>query len=558
MTVARSAVPRSGRMSGGRPGRRSRPGRRDERVAGGREDRSGSSPAGATSSPAAAEGSPSGTATTATSTDPVRASAATSAPSRGAARAGCRGARRGRRPARRAARARRPPWRRRARGRARRPRARPSPPRAAATWARIASARSSRSAPAGVSSTPCGVRVSRRTPSSCSRRRTCCETAGCVRCRASAARVTCPCRATAAKVSSWRRSTGARRLPARDYPPAPVNFAREIVEAAVPGRLALVELARDGARRECTFGEVAADAGTARGRLHETGRAPRRRRADAHRQPSGVGRRDGGVLPAGHVVLPLHGAAPRRRTCGCAWRSPPRARRLRRAQRGRPARGGLGRADGVGALGRLASRRRRPAAGRARPRGPVPGDVHERHRGRAEGRRSTPSATSPASACRASTGSTPARATSSGARRPAAGASRRATPSSRPGCAAPPPCCTTRASTPTSGWTILERERPAILCMAPTEYRVLCKRARAAAGRRPARRRRRRRGAEPRGAARLARGDGALDPRRLRADGDRPAHGHAARRRRPARIHGPPAARACGSGSTTGSCAPTR
>jgi acetyl-CoA synthetase len=36
-----------------------------------------------------------------------------------------------------------------------------------------------------------------------------------------------------------------------------VNFARDIVDAAVPGRLALVELARDGARREWPFGEVA-------------------------------------------------------------------------------------------------------------------------------------------------------------------------------------------------------------------------------------------------------------------------------------------------------------
>ncbi|HZV74762.1 MAG TPA: AMP-binding protein [Conexibacter sp.] len=36
-----------------------------------------------------------------------------------------------------------------------------------------------------------------------------------------------------------------------------MNFARDVVDAADPGRLALVELARDGARREWTFGEVA-------------------------------------------------------------------------------------------------------------------------------------------------------------------------------------------------------------------------------------------------------------------------------------------------------------
>jgi acyl-coenzyme A synthetase/AMP-(fatty) acid ligase len=35
-----------------------------------------------------------------------------------------------------------------------------------------------------------------------------------------------------------------------------VNFARDVVDAADPGRLALVELAHDGARREWTFGEV--------------------------------------------------------------------------------------------------------------------------------------------------------------------------------------------------------------------------------------------------------------------------------------------------------------
>ncbi|MCW3009951.1 MAG: AMP-dependent synthetase and ligase [Solirubrobacterales bacterium] len=41
-----------------------------------------------------------------------------------------------------------------------------------------------------------------------------------------------------------------------------MNFARDVVQAAEPGKLALVELARDGARREWTFGEV--DDGAAR------------------------------------------------------------------------------------------------------------------------------------------------------------------------------------------------------------------------------------------------------------------------------------------------------
>jgi acyl-coenzyme A synthetase/AMP-(fatty) acid ligase len=36
-----------------------------------------------------------------------------------------------------------------------------------------------------------------------------------------------------------------------------VNFARDVVEAADPDRLALVAVARDGERREIAFGEVA-------------------------------------------------------------------------------------------------------------------------------------------------------------------------------------------------------------------------------------------------------------------------------------------------------------
>ena len=40
-----------------------------------------------------------------------------------------------------------------------------------------------------------------------------------------------------------------------------MNFARDVVEAAPPERLAMVELARDGARREWRFGEVAEQAG---------------------------------------------------------------------------------------------------------------------------------------------------------------------------------------------------------------------------------------------------------------------------------------------------------
>src|SRR4051794_35506283 len=65
-----------------------------------------------------------------------------------------------------------------------------------------------------------------------------------------------------------------------------MNFARAVVEAADPGRLALVELARDGGRREWSFGEVAQAA----------------RRLAAHLDRLGVRR--------GDVVLTLVGNRP--------------------------------------------------------------------------------------------------------------------------------------------------------------------------------------------------------------------------------------------------------
>jgi acyl-coenzyme A synthetase/AMP-(fatty) acid ligase len=49
------------------------------------------------------------------------------------------------------------------------------------------------------------------------------------------------------------------------------NFAVDVVESAPPDRLALVELARDGARREWTFGAVARAARTLAAMLHEHG-----------------------------------------------------------------------------------------------------------------------------------------------------------------------------------------------------------------------------------------------------------------------------------------------
>ena len=79
--------------------------------------------------------------------------------------------------------------------------------------------------------------------------------------------------------------------------------------------------------------------------------------------------------------------------------------------------------------------------------------------------------------------------------------------------------------------------------MAPTEYRVIAKRATLSRADRPARRRRRRRAARPGHAGRLARGDEPVDPRRLRPDGDRSADRHAARRPGPPGLDGRPAPR---------------
>ena len=105
-----------------------------------------------------------------------------------------------------------------------------------------------------------------------------------------------------------------------------------------------------------------------------------------------------------------------------------------------------------------------------------------------------------------------------------------------------PRCCTTRASTRASGWRSWSASRSAILCMAPTEYRVIAKRAEPPRRLAAARDGRRRRGAQPRGAACVRGGHRAADPRRLRPDRDRPAHRHTARPAGAPGVDGPPAA----------------
>ena len=105
---------------------------------------------------------------------------------------------------------------------------------------------------------------------------------------------------------------------------------------------------------------------------------------------------------------------------------------------------------------------------------------------------------------------------------------------------------------------LIARERVDVLCMAPTEYRVIAKRAtlrplpalRGAGGGG--------RGAQPRGAARLARGHRAVDPRRLRPDRDRPADRRAARRDAAARARWAARCPASRSTSSTASWCSTR
>jgi acyl-coenzyme A synthetase/AMP-(fatty) acid ligase len=83
-----------------------------------------------------------------------------------------------------------------------------------------------------------------------------------------------------------------------------MNFAVDVVEAAHPEARALIELARDGARREWTFGAVAEGARTLAARLHELGVA------GGDTVMTLVGNRPEWVLTMvacfrqGHVVLP--------------------------------------------------------------------------------------------------------------------------------------------------------------------------------------------------------------------------------------------------------------
>ena len=280
-------------------------------------------------------------------------------------------------------------------------------------------------------------------------------------------------------------------------------------------------------------------------RLTARGLAARRRRADAGRQPARVGADDGRLLPPGLRRAALQRAAARRRTSRCGSTRPRRASSS--ATSATPTCSPRAGWDGPTRLGAVGRARR---AGARRPRDldarrPVPDHVHVRHGRRAQGRAARPAL--------------PARPAAAGlalARRAARRARlvhgrvglvevgpqrlHRPVAARRRGAAA------RRPLRPAERLELLERERVDVLCMAPTEYRVIAKRATLRAAPDAPRARRRRRGAQPGGAARLARGDRRLDPRRLRPDRDRPAHRHAARDRGAPRLDGRAAARASG------------
>jgi hypothetical protein len=166
------------------------------------------------------------------------------------------------------------------------------------------------------------------------------------------------------------------------------------------------------------------------------------------------------------------------RTCACAWPSRARADHRRRAQP-RRARGG-----GCGRNLRRAARARRdacsPPSRRPRRAGgdrPLPDHLHERHRRRAEGGGARPALPlRPAPAGRALAGR--ARRASSCGARPRAGWSKSArNVFIAPWLSGAAALLHDARFDPAERLELLARERVNVLCMAPTEYRVIAKRA---------------------------------------------------------------------------------
>ena len=192
-----------------------------------------------------------------------------------------------------------------------------------------------------------------------------------------------------------------------------------------------------------------------------------------------------------------------------------------------------------------------PAVG-VRPGPPRPDRLHLRHRGRAEADAPRPRLPRPGRACRRSTGTargpgdlcwcTAASGWSLSARNAFVAAWLR-------GAAA---LLHDARFDPDERLELLERERVNVLCMSPTEYRAIAKRAELRRLPDAAPRLRGRRAAQPRGRAGLGGGRRRPGPRRLRPDRDRPPHRHADRPARAARARWAGRCRASAPGSTTG------
>ena len=235
---------------------------------------------------------------------------------------------------------------------------------------------------------------------------------------------------------------------------APMNFARDVVEAAPPEQRALVELGRDGAGASGRFGRArAAGARTLAAHLDARGV----RRGDV--VLTLVGNRPEWVITMvacfrqGYVVLPC--------TEQLRAEGPAAAARGRRSRGSssptsatppcsRPPAGAGRRSGRRGASGRRATR---PPPARARARGSVPDHVHVRHRGRAEGGAARPALPRrPATAGRALARRATGRPRLVHGRGGLVEVGPQRVHRAR-GCGAPPRCCTTPASTRTSGWS---------------------------------------------------------------------------------------------------------
>ncbi len=251
-----------------------------------------------------------------------------------------------------------------------------------------------------------------------------------------------------------------------------------------------------------------------------------------------MGADDARVLPPGLRRAALHRAAAAEGSRAAAGSGAAAARGRRRPQRGHAQSRGLVRRHALGAVrgGRIShSRARRAGAER-----PLPDHVHLRHRGRAEGGGPRPALPARPAA--------PGRALARpGARRPRVVHGRgglvevgpqrvhRAVAARRRRAAA-------RRALRSGGAAGVDRARGSRRALhGPDGIPRDREAGRAAPAAVAEGCGRRRRGAQPRGPARLARGDRALDPRRLRPDRDRPADRRTAGRGPAARVDGPPA-----------------